>query len=142
MGPPQPKRCFEASVAKRGLFETASAPTNHLQIGVAAKLQAPQAVRRKAHRRRERFSPAFEHLWRLRPPLFLEWRTCGLSCHRMSAANGLVSEQHGRLRGTQQIAAWRLLHDSRTEPLDQPRLADDQAVAVSRAGKRSTDEAD
>ena len=26
MGPPQPKRCFEASVAKRGLFETASAP--------------------------------------------------------------------------------------------------------------------
>src|SRR5215218_4792453 len=26
MGPPQPKRCFEASVAKHGLFETASAP--------------------------------------------------------------------------------------------------------------------
>ena len=31
----------------------------------------PNAVRRKARRRRERFSPAFEHLWRLRPPLFL-----------------------------------------------------------------------
>ena len=30
-----------------------------------------------------------------------------------------------------------LLYDSRAEPLDQPRLAYDQAVAVSRAGKRS-----
>jgi len=37
-----------------------------------------------------------------------------------------------------------MLHDSRAEPPDQPRLADDQAVAVSRAGKRSiaADEAD
>jgi hypothetical protein len=37
-----------------------------------------------------------------------------------------------------------MLHDSRAEPLDQPRLAYDQAVAVSRAGKRSiaADEAD
>jgi hypothetical protein len=37
-----------------------------------------------------------------------------------------------------------LLYDSRAEPLDQPRLAYDQAVAVSRAGKRSiaADEAD
>ena len=69
MGSPQPKRCFEASVAKRGLFETASAPAG---IWCGGEATAPNAVRRKDRRRRERVLAAFEHLWRLRPPLFLE----------------------------------------------------------------------
>ena len=142
----------------------------------------PQAVRRKAHRRRERFSPALEHLWRLRPPLFLSGeRTATQLCHRMSAVNGLfgsnveggeIGRQYGKYSGkdeivmaarrlqpepasrawledelsklpAQKLAAGRILRDSQgaaphggAEPLDQPRLADDQAVALpsGRAG--------
>jgi hypothetical protein len=71
-GPPNPSECFETSVAKRGLFETANAPADISDLVWRRSYSRKRAVRSKALSRRDGFSPAFEHLWRLRPPLFLK----------------------------------------------------------------------
>ncbi len=66
------------------------------------------------------------------------------------ASRARLEDELGKLPA-QQIAAGRILGDSQgaaphggAEPLDQPRLADDQAVSLRRAGERAiaADEAD